>query len=117
TGRLRASRSSGAGTIFTVTVARRAFFSRSDGSRTPSATLWTTCSRAPVTETGSVSTSVTSLTTLSGPTTSTRAGSAALAPTTNPGAGRPSTAGTTGTWRVADRSNVIAIADGVTCTT
>src|SRR5262245_47568997 len=115
TGRLRIVRSSGAGTICTVTVAGRGFFRRSAWSRTPTVTLSLTFSRAPATETGSVIASLARLTALSGPTTSTVAGSALSSPTTYPGAGRPSTAGTTGTRRDADPSNWIAIADGITC--
>src|SRR5262249_4262137 len=110
-------RSIGAGTIWTVTVAERALVSRSEGSSRPSVATSRTRSRAPATDTASVTASVARITALSGPAISTDCGSALRCPTTKPGAGRPSTAGTTGTWRVADVSNTTAIADGMICTT
>ena len=91
--RSRSVRSSGAGTICTVTTAERALFSRSDGSSRPRVTVCSTVVLAPATETGSVSASVARWTALSGPTTSTVAGSAVILPTTYPAAGLPSTGG------------------------
>src|SRR5262249_16098588 len=110
-------RSSGAGTICTVTVAVRAVLSRSSGSSRPSVTACRTSAFAPLTGTGAVRTSVARSTADSGPMTSAVIGSAVISPTEQPGAGRESTDGTMGTSRVTDASNAIATAAGSTCTT
>src|SRR5687767_765615 len=110
-------RSAGAGTISTDTTAVFALFNRTPSSATPTMTLDLTSAFADPTHSGSVIASVTRRSRLSGPTTSTVAGSAEIFPTMNPGAGSPSTDGTTVTMRVADGSKRIATAEGVTCVT
>src|SRR6185503_8326495 len=117
TGTLDSCFSAGAGTIATDTIAVRAVLSRTPSSATPTTTLDRTSDRADPTHRGSVMASVTRRRRLSGPTTSTVAGSAAIFPTMNPGAGSPSTEGITGTIREAEGLNRIATDEGVTCTT
>ena len=102
--------------IGTVTAARRGLLTRTAGSSTPTVTVSWTRSRAPSTETGSVSASVARLTALSGPMTSTLSGSTRALPATYPGAGRPSTDGSIGRVRDAEASNASATVAGVTCT-
>ena len=92
-------RSSGAGTICTVTVGRARSLQRAaTGSSTPTVTVSCT-GRARAGDRDRLGQRLgrRASTALSGPTTSTVGGSAVILPTTKPGAGLPSTAGTTGT--------------------
>src|SRR5260221_8824360 len=101
----------------TVTVTLLTLFSRTPCSATPTGTVARMADFAPPTQTGSVMASVTWRRALSGPITSTVLGWDVASPAMYPVSGSPSTEGCTRTTRVADGSNRIATADGITCVT
>ena len=83
TGTFESCFSAGAGRISTDTTAVRALLMRTPSSATPTTALDRTSDLADPTHIGSVIASVTLLSTLSGPMTSTTAGSAAILPTSS----------------------------------
>ena len=108
-------RSTGAGTISTVTSAELGVRSRNTRSDTPIVTKDCTRSFEPSIDTGSVIASTTLLSKLVGPTISTDSGTVEIRPTANPSAGCPSMSGTTGTVRGAPAvSSAAVIVEGIT---
>lgn len=107
----------GAAGMVTVTLAVRPSRSRSAASSTPTVTTSRTVREAPSMLIGSVVASVSSLSRLSGPMTSTTAGSLVILPTTWPAAGAPSIAGVIGTTLAPERSNASETVGGEICAT